>query len=341
MTAAFSYPTNPGRPAAPNGSTEGAQRRSDLRGPQNRPPSFFRRFVTFVGWLVIVGVLLGAVAVAFVETRLQRAGPIPAARSDIVLIVGSDTREGLPDDLEGRFGDFAGERADVVILANPQGAEVRLLSLPRDLKVTIPAHGTDKINAAYAYGGLDLLAQTITANLGIPIGHALRVDFGGFASIVDSVGGVELDFPLPTRDQKSGLLVETPGVQEVDGATALAYARSRSTEVLEGGEWRSVGSNDIERTARQREVLAGIADAAKSPEMLLRAPFVAIATSDALAVDDGTHSWDLALFTIRLALATERISESLPVVGSSEGGVSYVVADGSQATQALEAFAAG
>ncbi len=304
--------------------------------PRRRRP--FRRFVVFVGWVVIVVAVIAIIGVAYVETRLERIGPIPDSASNVYLIVGSDTREGLPDDLEGRFGSFAGERADVVILAHPDGSELRLLSLPRDLKVQIPGRGTDKINAAYAYGGLDLLAQTVSTNFGVPIGHAVRVDFGGFASIVDAVGGVELEFDLPTRDTKSGLLVEDGGRQTVDGATALGYVRSRSTEVLDGGTWRSLGGNDIDRTARQREVLEGIVDAARDPRSLVRWPAIVAASAAALAVDDDTHSWDLALFGLRLAFASERTSASLPVVGSTEGGVSYVVADGAAADGALAEF---
>lgn len=295
-------------------------------------------FVRFVGRVFGLLLLLTILGLGFIEARIERAGPIPPSSSDIVLIVGSDTREDLPEDLEGRFGDFAGDRADVIILANPTGADVKLLSLPRDLKVDVPGEGTQKINAAYAFGGLDLLAQTIAGNLSVPISSAMRVDFGGFAEIVDAVGGVELDFEGPTRDEKSGLMIEEPGVQTVDGATALAFVRSRSTEIRDGDEWRSMGGGDVERTARQREVLAGIADSALSPEGIVRSPLLINAITASLAVDDATHSWDLALLAIRMALAQNTSSESLPVVGSTEGGVAYVLADGAEATQVLAEF---
>jgi LCP family protein required for cell wall assembly len=253
---------------------------------------------------------------------MDGSGPGP----DIVLIVGSDSRENLPDDLEGSFGDFAGSRADVIILAQVADGRARLLSLPRDLRVAIPGEGTNKINAAYAFGGPDLLVRTIQENLGIPIAHYAEVDFGGFASIVDAVGGVELEFEHPTRDQKSGLLVEEPGVQRVDGATALAYVRSRSTEELRDGEWRSGAGGDIERTGRQREVLSGIADSATSPRAIPRLPSLIVAVGDSVVVSEESQALSLGWFGWRFLTAGETDSIPLPVAGSTEGGVSYVVA---------------
>lgn len=297
--------------------------------------------------LVLAGVLgLATGALVYLDTEMDRVGPIAslapgAAGPENLLIVGSDSREDLPPDLEGSFGDFAGARADVIIVAHVADGRPQMLSLPRDLKVEVPGEGTDKINAAYAYGGPDLLVRTVSENTGIPVHRYLEIDFGGFAAIVNALGGIELDFPHPARDLKSGLSVEEPGRQTVDGATALAYVRSRSYQELQGGEWVDVRTGDIERTGRQREVLAAIAEKITDPSGLIRAPSAMAAVARQVTVDQDTRAWHLAWFALGFRTGGEAETVSLPVVGSSEGGVSYVVADQPQADEVVAAFIQG
>jgi LCP family protein required for cell wall assembly len=285
--------------------------------------------------------LVGATFLA--DFQMEDAGPMPslAAGDGVYLIVGSDSRENLPDDLDqGFFGDFGGSRADVIILAQVADGRRQLLSLPRDLKVEIPGHGVDKINAAYAYGGPDLLAETVAIATGIRPNHYLEVEFGGFAGIIDALGGIELDVPYAARDNKSGLVLE-PGVQKVNGATALAYARSRSYEEFRDGQWVAQGGGDIARAARQREVLTKMMAGAASPSGLIRSPLVVTAVGSHLTADSELTIFDLARtgWDMRSAGVTE--SMTLPVFGSEEGGVSYLVRDDPAATEVLNAFSAG
>lgn len=316
-------------------STPSAPRR---RRRMSRGQRWFIRILLFL--VLLLALAVGAVL--FADFQMDSTGRLAALEegSDVFLVVGSDSRENLPDDLEGNFGDFAGERADVIILMQVTDDAVQMLSLPRDLKVEIPGHGTDKINAAYAYGGPDLLVETVTAATGIPVGHYMEVDFGGFAEIVDALGGIELDFPHPARDSKSGLDVGEAGLQEVDGATALAYARSRSYEELIDGEWQSTSGGDVARTGRQREVLMEIIDKASSPTGVLRSPLVLNEVTSNLTVDETVTPLLLARtgWGFRSAGATQALT--LPVVGSTEGGIAYVVRAEPQATEVLEAFAA-
>jgi LCP family protein required for cell wall assembly len=284
--------------------------------------------------------LVGATFLA--DFQMEDAGPMPslAAGDGVYLIVGSDSRENLPDDLDqGFFGDFGGSRADVIILAQVADGRRQLLSLPRDLKVEIPGHGVDKINAAYAYGGPDLLAETVAIATGIRPNHYLEVEFGGFAGIIDALGGIELDVPYAARDNKSGLVLE-PGVQKVNGATALAYARSRSYEEFRNGQWVAQGGGDIARAARQREVLTKMMAGAASPSGLIRSPLVVTAVGSHLTADSELTIFDLARtgWDMRSAGVTE--SMTLPVFGSEEGGVSYLVRDDPAATEVLNAFSA-
>ena len=156
------------------------------------------------------------------------------------LVMGSDSRADLPEDF-GVTDKVAGRRADVIMIVTLDGGQARVLSLPRDLKVEIEGYGTDKLNAAYAYGGPALMVSTVSEVTGVDIHHYLEMDFFGFASIVDDLGGVEISFPYPARDLKSFLEVGA-GRQHLDGKTALAYARSPSIRGVAGrdlgdGRW--------------------------------------------------------------------------------------------------------
>jgi LCP family protein required for cell wall assembly len=292
--------------------------------------------------LLLVLVTGGLVAMAILtDFQMGDAGELPslAEGGDVYLIVGSDSRENLPDDLEGSFGDFGGARADVIILAQVADGRRQLLSIPRDLRVEIPGQGTNKINAAYAFGGPDLLVETVAAATGIRAQHYLEVEFGGFAGIVDALGGIELDFPYPARDAKSGLEVDA-GKRTVDGATALAFARSRSYEELQDGEWVAQGGGDIARAARQREVLTKIMAEASSVSGLIRSPWVLGAVGSHLTADSDLTVLTLARTGWAMRSAGETDSVTLPVRGAEEGGVSYLVRDEPAATEMLDAFAA-
>lgn len=317
-------------------------RRQHTKRRRRRTSRGQRWVLGLLGFLVVVAALaVGAVLLA--EVQMEDAGNLEslAAGEGTYLVVGSDSRENLPDDLAGSFGDFAGARADVIMLMQVVDDRVQLLSIPRDLRVEIPGQGVDKVNAAYAFGGPDLLVDTVAGATGIGVNHYLEVDFGGFADIVDALGGIELDFPAPARDEKSGLMVEEAGTQTVDGATALAYARSRSYQEMRDGEWQSARQGDIERTGRQREVLLKILDKASSPGGLIRSPAVLNQVTGNLTTDSGVSPMLLLRTAWGFRSADDTEAMTLPVVGATENGVSYLVRDEPAATEVLEAFAAG
>lgn len=326
-----------------NPATTTPARRAPQQNRRRRRYSRGQRWTLGILLLLVLAAatLVGLTVLA--DFQMEDAGPMPslAAGDGVYLIVGSDSRENLPDDLnQGNFGDFSGARADVIILAQVVDGRRQLLSLPRDLLVEIPGHGGDKINAAYAFGGPDLMVDTVADATGIRPNHYLEVEFGGFAGIIDALGGIELEVPYPARDNKSGLVLE-PGLQRVDGATALAYARSRSYEELRDGEWVSQGGGDIARAARQREVLTKMMAEASSPSGLVRSPLVVTAIGSHLTGDSGLSLFDLARTGWDMRSATVTESMTLPVVFAEQGGVSYLVRDDPAATEVLNAFAAG
>lgn len=179
-----------------------------------------------------------------------------------VLVVGSDSRANLG----GRFGQVSGQRNDVTIVVHvdPASRKVSMLSIPRDLLVPIADVGQqDKINAAFA-GGPGRVAKTIEQTFGIPVNHYLLVDFNGFRSIVDALGGIRVNFPYPSRDMDngghnlSGLDIRRPGCQRLNGDQALALARSRDFSYLKNGRWQWDPNGDLGRVRRQQAFLQGV-----------------------------------------------------------------------------------
>jgi LCP family protein required for cell wall assembly len=256
------------------------------------------------------------------------------------LLVGSDSRENLPAELGGFFGDFEGQRTDVIMVAHVAGGRLQLLSLPRDLKVDIPGHGVDKINAAITFGGPDLLVQTVKGFLGMPIHHYVEVGFGDFSNVVDRLGGVDIEFPYSARDNKSGLSVEA-GTTHLEGPATVAFVRSRSYEELRDGSWVGIDQSDIGRMGRQQLVLSRLMDGAKSPATLIKGPWLAAGVGNSLTADEGLSMFDLA----RLGWAVFRSggidAATLPVTGSTEGGVAYLVPIEEEAALLLARFTNG
>ena len=156
-------------------------------------------------------------------------------------------------------------RSDSMILVSLQlkTGRITLVSLLRDTYVEIPAHGGCKLNAAYAYGGLDLLIETIQNTWKIYINGVVRVNFDEFESVIDTLGGVsisltqeEADYLNQTNyisDKKNRTMVA--GENRMNGNQALGYCRVRKVATMDGDQ---LVSNDYGRTARQRKVLSAI-----------------------------------------------------------------------------------
>jgi LCP family protein required for cell wall assembly len=136
-----------------------------------------------------------------------------------ILLLGSDARPGEP---------VNGERTDSIhILAiNPAKHKATILGFPRDSYIPIPGHGTNKINSAMTYGGPSLVVQTVEQLTGIKLSYWALTSFDGFAAMINSVGGLTVDVPFAMHDSYSSADFE-PGVQELDGKQALAFARDR------------------------------------------------------------------------------------------------------------------
>lgn len=148
----------------------------------------------------------------------------------------------------------------MVMSIDPKTKDAAMLSVPRDLYVKIPASSTSraqygKINAANAYGGPELAAQTVSNVIGVPIHYYILLDFSGFREAVDAVGGVDINVPTaiydssyPCDDERGGFCPFSikPGLQHMNGTIALRYSRSRHS------------TSDFDRAARQQLVIAAL-----------------------------------------------------------------------------------
>lgn len=155
-----------------------------------------------------------------------------------ILLIGQDRREGESQ-----------ARSDSMILCSfqPDTGNLTMTSFLRDLYLPIPGHGSNRINAAYAYGGMNLLEQTIEENFDIAINGSVEVDFQQFSGIIDLLGGVAIELrqdeaEVINRETGSSL---TAGEQLLTGQQALTYSRIRSLDP----------DGDFSRTGRQRKVM--------------------------------------------------------------------------------------
>lgn len=260
----------------------------------------------------------------------------------VFLVIGSDSREGL-ESLQN-FGESDGARGDVIMLVKlyPGLGSAQILSIPRDLLVDIPGKGTNRINAAYSFGGAPLMVRTVKQVTGLPIHHYVEIDFVGFRSLVDEIGGVHIDFPFPARDANSALSVEA-GRQRLDGSQALAYARSRHYEELHDGDWIPVDATDIGRTARQQRLVLAILAALKKPSTLTETGAVVASFAKHLSVDTALVESSLIQLAFRMrGISGSKIeTATLPGYIDTFEGMSIVRMEHPEADNMIAAFAGG
>ncbi len=216
------------------------------------------------GWYFLLGKLYREMTYEEAESFTDK----PWKEDGVVnlLLIGSDSRENVE-----------GSRSDAMILLtiSSKTKTIHMTSLLRDIYVDIPGHEGNRLNAAYAFGGAELLLETINANFDVPVNRYMLVDFEAFANLVDGVGGVDLALTGPELEYVNAYLVEynmingrpegtdymdtsAEGQVHLNGPQALAYSRNRY-----------IGT-DFGRTERQRKVLSEVIK--KAPGALLKNP---------------------------------------------------------------------
>ncbi|WP_316670385.1 LCP family protein [uncultured Propionibacterium sp.] len=253
------------RPTAPAAPAPGTRRGNPPRRTRRRPArrAFSTVVVLALAWLLFtIGTPIYAWAtMTTVDWEPSYSGRVGNQPGTAVLLVGSDSREGLSEEEEAELGtgEAEGQRTDsIMLLYTPIIGDSVLVSIPRDSYVTIPGYGRSKINAAYSYGGAQLLTETVELATGMRIDGFMEVGFAGFADIVDAVGGVDVCLDEPMADEKANIDLPA-GCQTLDGPNALGYVRHRYGD----------SEGDLGRARRQREVIAQIASKLKTPSTVL------------------------------------------------------------------------
>jgi polyisoprenyl-teichoic acid--peptidoglycan teichoic acid transferase len=191
-----------------------------------------------------------------------------------ILVLGADAGSKSRQGTQGRSDTI------ILIRTDPDNHKIALLSIPRDLRVEIPRHGTQKINAAYAFGGPTLAVKTVERVTGLQMNHVVVVDFSTFGEVVDALGGVTINVPRPILSNKFECPRRTQaqcarwpgwrfrkGPQTMDGHRALIYSRIRENKL-------DPSESDFTRGERQQAVIQAMADKTTSFSTFLRAPFI-------------------------------------------------------------------
>lgn len=271
---------------------EPGRRRPRLRPRGRVTPTRVLRWAALAvaGWLALSLVLflvsaqLSSGEISDEAKAALRSGGYPLWSANTILLLGSDAR---PEDTREPGANPGGpSRADSIMLWRVGGGANARLSIPRDTIVEIPGHGTQKINAAYAFGGTALAIRTVESYLGIPVNHVIEVDFEHFPKLVDALGGVNVRTGRVCARINGGranggvTLNLRRGEHHLNGRQALALARTRVNTC-------NPSEDDLARARRQQEILSALKGRVTSPTTFVRLPWVSWYTPKTLRTDMG------------------------------------------------------
>jgi LCP family protein required for cell wall assembly len=211
-----------------------------------------------------------------------------------ILLLGTDHSD------NGQPGRSSDRHSDSMMLLRTDPGRHRLvfLSIPRDLRASIPGYGESKVNAAMQIGGPKLAISTVSQLTGLPVNHVVIVDFGAFKTLIDGVGGIDVNVPEPILSNRFDCPYKTAqrcsewegwrfhkGVQHMDGQRALIYSRIRENRL-------NPGDSDVTRALRQQQVMQQTLSTLASPSTFFRLPFSGSKLLSPIATDLST--WQFA-----------------------------------------------
>ncbi|MEI6843911.1 MAG: LCP family protein [Actinomycetes bacterium] len=288
--------------------------------------------ISWIGLGQITGSLKRVDAFAGLNSR-----PEKASSAVNYLLVGSDDRAGLTAaELKtlrvGSTASAAGGRSDTMLLVHISKARDKavIVSLPRDTLVTVPQYVASngktiaaqqaKLNSAFSWGGAPLLIQVVEAKTNLRIDHYVEIGFGGFAKVVDSLGGIQVCSKVAINDPKSHLVM-TAGIHTLNGIEALKYIRTRDFD----------GMGDLGRMQRQQQFMSSVIKKATSTGVLLNpVKFISFinAAMETVKTDSSLNSSDLVTLAKQmrnlsaskvrtLTVPLSNVNFSLPYIGST------------------------
>lgn len=239
-----------------------------------------------------------------------------------VLLIGQDRRPG-----ESRA------RSDTMILVtvNKKTKSITLTSFLRDLYVKIPGYVSNRLNASYSWGGMELLNQTLEQNFGVVVDGNVEVDFDQFSKIIDLLGGVDMelrgDEAQEINSEVGGNLKK--GMNHLNGAETLSYARIRRLD----------SNRDFSRTERQRKVLSALVEQLKNSDpvqlMELLNGVLPMITTDMTNLEILGYAADVFPILSGMTVTSQRIPADGAYKGAAVNGMSVLVADMEAARQLL------
>ena len=233
------------------------------------PPRKNKRKRSIWPWVLAFLVFAGAaLAGAYFASSSLEDKPVATKEKKDELLTATDKSTIMIMGVDERADDVG--RSDTLMVAtiDPKLDQAALLSIPRDTRVKIKGHGYDKINSAYAYGGERLTQSTVEDFLGVNMDHYIIVNVTAFQRIIDAIGGIDIDvekrmYYEDPWDDDGGLLIDLrPGLQHMDGKTAVTYVRYRDEE------------GDIGRIKRQQAFMKACMDKVTSPTIITKLPSV-------------------------------------------------------------------
>lgn len=269
-----------------------------------------------------VGAYLGNALIHNKDTDQYKDKLLVTNDKSIIMIMGVDKRK---DDVG---------RSDTLMIStvDPTNNQTYLLSIPRDTRVKIDGYGFDKINAAYAYGGRKLTQATVEELLNTKIDHYIIVNIEGFTKIIDAIGGIDINvekrmYYHDPYDDNGGLLIDLkPGMQHMDGRTAITYVRYRDEE------------GDIGRIRRQQKFMKAVMDKLLSPSIIPRIPSIISAVSDSIETDMSIPEMLSFFATVKSAKDNGLKTAMVPGKPMYIGGISYWVPDIKDTRQMMAHF---
>lgn len=283
---------------------------------------------------LLLGLVLAALLAAGIYARhlLSRIQYVPQESTQVPEEVTSAPLEALLDTRvhilligQDRLAGEERARSDSMILCDfdPKNGTITITSFLRDLYVPIPGHGSNRLNAAYALGGMSLLEQTLEENFGVTIDGCVEVDFQAFPQVVDLLGGVSISLRADEAEAINGSLgcALTEGEHILTGDQALAYARLRKLDA----------DGDFSRTQRQRTLLTSLLEGCREMEpvsaLLLLEKVLPLLTTDLT----GPQLVKTGLSLVPILKNAQVVTRHIPADGTYESksidGMSVLVPD--------------
>ncbi len=292
---------------------------------KQRKSNIFLRFLKGVALLAAVVFIVYSAAALLLIGRLQKvegegrtvtSGTLEESYVTNILLIGTDARDAAAEN--GRSDSM------IMLSINTRTQTIYLTSFMRDAYVEIPGHGSAKLNAAYSYGGADLLMDTLEYNYNISIDDYMSVSFAGFAGVIDAFGGVEITLSASEAkavndilisevnelmgDDRNADLLADGGTYVLNGKQALSYSRIRY-----------VGNADFERTSRQREVISQLFSKVKTSAVTAVPELISTALPQ-MATNMSTGEMYLLTLRVPFAAGYEIEQIQIPAEGTWSGG---------------------